>query len=137
MALLEEFLVIKKSSIPGAGNGLFTSVAIPKGTRIAEYKGKHTTWKEVDHRNGSNMYIYYVNKNFVIDARTYPKALARYANDARGLTIVKELSNNCCYVPDGTRVFIESLKDIAAGAELLVSYGKDYWDAVRYNMSVK
>ena len=137
MALLEEFLVIKKSTIPGAGNGLFTKKAIPKGTRIAEYKGKHTTWKDVDHRNGSNMYIYYVNKNFVIDARTYPKALARYANDARGLTVIKTLSNNCHYVPEGTRVFIESLKNIPAGAELLVSYGKEYWDAIRYNMSTE
>ncbi len=137
MALLEAFLVVKKSSIPGAGNGLFTTRAIPKGTRIAEYKGKHTTWKDVDHRNGTNMYIYYVNKNFVIDARTYTKALARYANDARGLTIIKGLSNNCHYVPDGTRVFIESLKNIPAGAELLVSYGKEYWDAIRYNMTIK
>jgi len=137
MALLEEFLVIKKSSIPGAGNGLFTTTAIPKGTRIAEYKGRHTTWKEVDHRNGTNMYIYYVNKNFVIDARTYPKALARYANDAKGLTIVKQLSNNCHYVKDGTRVFIESLKNIPAGSELLVSYGEEYWEAIRYNMTIK
>lgn len=136
MALLEEYLFIKKSGIPGAGNGLFTRTAIAKGTRIVEYKGKHTTWKEVDHRDGSNGYIYYVNRNFVIDARTYPKALGRYANDAKGLTLVKGLNNNCRYVPEGTRVFIEAAKDIPAGAELLVSYGKEYWDAIRYNIEL-
>ena len=137
MALLEEYLYVKKSGIPGAGNGLFTKTAITKGTRIVEYKGKHSTWKEVDHRGGSNGYIYYVNRNFVIDARTYPKALGRYANDAKGLTFVKGLDNNCRYVPGGTRVFIEAVKNIPAGAEILVSYGKEYWDVIRYNSALK
>jgi len=137
MALLEEYLIVKKSKIPGAGNGLFTKKAIAKGTRITEYKGKVTTWKEVNHREGSNGYIYYVNRNFVIDARTYAKSLARYANDARGLTIIKGIDNNCQYVPEGTRVFIEAIKNIPAGCELYVSYGKEYWDVIRYNMTLE
>jgi len=56
MALLEKKMVIKKSSLPGAGKGLFTTVFIPKGTRIVEYKGQIVSWKEVekmaDDRNG-------------------------------------------------------------------------------------
>ncbi|MBK8291257.1 MAG: SET domain-containing protein [Flammeovirgaceae bacterium] len=56
MALLEKKLIVKKSTLPGAGKGLFTKVSIPKGTRIVEYKGKIVTWKEVeamaDERNG-------------------------------------------------------------------------------------
>ena len=101
-----------------------------------EYKGRHSTWKETDHRNGANAYIYYVNRNFVIDARTYPKSLGRYANDARGLTIVDGLANNCRYQPDGTRVFIEAVKNIPAGGEILVSYGKEYWEAIKYNIAL-
>ena len=52
MALLEKQLVIKKSTIPGAGKGLYTKKPIKKGNRIVEYKGKVSTWKEVDSDNG-------------------------------------------------------------------------------------
>ena len=107
MALLEKQLVIKRSTIPGSGKGLFTKKFIPKGTRIVEYKGKLTTWKEVKHDNGTNGYIYYVNRNHVIDARTYVKALGRYANDARGLQKKKGVTNNAVYTEDKLKVYIE------------------------------
>ena len=133
MALLEKQLVVRRSTIPGSGKGLFTKEFIPKGTRIVEYKGKITTWKEVKHDNGSNGYIYYVTRNHVIDARTYTKALARYANDARGVQKIKGVTNNAVYAEDKLKVYIESTKDIPPGSEILVSYGKEYWDTIRYN----
>lgn len=137
MALLEKQLVVKRSGLPDAGKGLFTKKFIPKGTRIVEYKGRITTWKEVDHKKGDNGYIFYVKRNHVIDALPYPKALARYANDARGLTTIKGITNNCEYVEDGTRVFIEAKKDIPAGGELFVGYGKDYWDTIKKNKKIE
>ena len=75
MALLEKELVVKKSTIPDSGKGLFTKVFIPKGTFIVEYKGKVSTWKEVDHHEGKNGYIYYVTRNYVIDASSYKKSI--------------------------------------------------------------
>jgi len=136
MALLEKHLSVKESTIPDAGMGLYTSVAIPKGTQIVEYKGKITTWKEVQHNEGTNGYIFFVNRNHVIDARRTKSALARYANDARGLKRVKGLLNNCVYETVKGKVYIKSVKDIPAGAEILVDYGKDYWDAVRHNIQL-
>jgi SET domain-containing protein len=136
MALLEKNLVVKKSTIPGAGKGLFTKKPIPKGELIIEYKGKASTWKDVDHDGGNNGYIYYLNRNFVLDAQNHKTALARYANDAKGLGRVKGISNNCHYVSEGNRVFIESLKNIPANAEILVSYGPEYWDVIRHNIKV-
>lgn len=133
MALLEKQLEVKRSTIPASGKGLFTKKFIPKGTRIVEYKGKITTWKEVKHENGSNGYIYYVNRNHVIDARTYTKALARYANDARGLQKVSGITNNAVYAEDNLKVYIESTKDILPNSEILVAYGKEYWDTIRHN----
>ena len=133
MALLEKHLEVKPSTIPGAGNGLFTRVAIEKGTRIVEYKGRITTWKEVEW-DSDNKYIYTINPKHVIDAQRTLKALARYANDAKGLTKVKGLNNNCVYVNDGLRAYIECVKPIPAGAEILVAYGKDYWDVIRQNI---
>ena len=85
MALLEKQLVVKKSNIPNAGKGLFTLKFIPKGTKVVEYKGKISSWKEADHQDGLNAYIYFINRNNVIDASKTKNALARYANDARGM----------------------------------------------------
>lgn len=137
MTFLEKKIRVKKSSLPGAGKGLFTREFIPKGTKIVEYKGEITTWKEVDHDEGRNGYIYYVKRYHVIDASRTTDALARYANDARGLARVKGLTNNAEYTEDGLKVYIESIKDIPAGAEILVDYGKEYWDAIRHNMNLE
>lgn len=132
MALFEKDLEVRASSIPGAGNGLFTQTDIPKGFRIVEYKGEIRTWHEarLDH---TNAYIYFLKPNYVIDARNAPKSLARHCNDAEGLTRAKGKSNNAKFEADGLRVFLVALRDITAGEELFVSYGKRYWDTVRKN----
>ncbi len=133
MALLEDQLEVKHSTLPGSGKGLFTTKPIAKGTRIVEYKGKITTWAAADHDDGNNAYIYYISRNHVIDASGYISSVARYANDAAGLSRIKGLSNNAHYVMDGKRIFIEATKNIPAGAEILVAYGKDYWDVIKKN----
>lgn len=136
MALLEKQLYVKKSSIPGAGKGLFTKKPISKGTRIVEYKGKRSTWKEVKDEDGKNGYIFYINRNHVIDGLPDKKALARYANDARGLVRIKGLLNNSEYVVDGLKAYIETKKDVPAGGEIFVDYGKDYWKVIRENIKM-
>src|SRR5690242_11048015 len=119
MALLEEFLEVKDSTIPNSGKGLFTKTFIPKGTLIVEYKGRRTTWKEVekDYKNG---YLYFISNSKVIDAKPYKKALGRYANDASGLSRIKGISNNSVYELHDDKVFIKAVKHILAGSEILV-----------------
>lgn len=136
MALLEKQLYVKKSTIPNSGKGLFTRKFIPKGTRIVEYKGIISTWKDVKDEDGRNGYIFYVNRNHVINALPTKKPLARYANDARGLVRIKGVTNNADYVTDGLKAYIESKKDIPAGAEIFVDYGKDYWKVIRENIKL-
>ena len=136
MTLPKKQLYIKESTIPNAGKGLFTKKPIPKGTRIVEYTGRRTTWKEVKHEDGKNGYIFYINRNNVINALPSKKSLARYANDARGLVRIKGLLNNSDYVVDGLKAYIESKKDIPAGGEIFVDYGKDYWKVIRENMKL-
>jgi hypothetical protein len=131
MSVNKKYLLVKRSGIAGAGRGLFTTTFIPKGTRIVEYKGRIIVWKEVD---ADNPFIYYVKRNHVIDARPYKKARAHFANDARGLYPIKGVRNNAKYIEDGLKVYIESVRDIAAGEEILVGYGKEYWDAIRHNI---
>jgi SET domain-containing protein len=133
MTLPKKQLYIKESNIPGAGSGLFTKEFIEKGTRILEYKGKITTWKEVLEGNQFNPYVFYITRNYVIDGMPYKKALGRYANDAEGLTKIKGLQNNSKYVIEKKRVFIEAIKDILVDEEILVGYGKEYGDVIRQN----
>ena len=135
MAFLEKELIVKKSDIPGAGKGLFTKTFIPKGTRIVEYKGRITTWKEAQ-QNADNPYIFHINNSRVIDALTYKKALARYANDATGTNNMNGIKNNAEYVNENNRIYIEALRDIPAGAEILVGYGKEYWKTMRENGAI-
>lgn len=130
MTVDKKHLVVKRSTIPGSGKGLFTKQMISKGTRIVEYKGRVTSWKDVKYTE--NAYIYYVNRNHVIDAERNKKALARYANDARGSKKMKGVTNNSKFVKDGLRVFIESTKPIPPGSEIFVGYGKEYWDVDWY-----
>jgi hypothetical protein len=135
MALLEKHLEVKESNIPGAGSGLFTREFIAKGTRIVEYKGKIRTWKEVQY-DDANLYIFYVNRNHVIDGGNYKRSIARYINDAKGLTKIKGLTNNAEFVRDGLRIFVDATKDIPAGAEIFVGYGKKYWEVIRKNLKL-
>ena len=132
MALLEKYLEVKDSNIAGAGKGLFTTKSITKGTRIVEYKGRIRTWKEVENED-ENYYIFYVTEDHVIDASSYKKSPARFINDAKGLTKMKGVINNARFVIDGSRVFVEAIRNIAEGDEIFLSYGKEYWQVIRAN----
>lgn len=125
-------LYVGESGIPGSGKGLFTAAQIEKGTIIIEYTGEVTNWEAVRH-DADNVYIYYVNDNYVINAKELPEAIARYANDAQGITRIKGLNNNSRFVNVNGRIFIKSTKLIRAGSEILVNYGKGYWETVRRN----
>lgn len=125
-------LETRLSNIPNAGKGLFTKTDIGKDSLIIEYKGRVTTWDEVKD-DAANAYLYYVSEKFVIDAGPFPRAIARFANDAQGITKVKGMRNNAVYERHGDKVFIKAVRDISAGDEILVSYGKEYWDTHRRN----
>lgn len=110
-----------------AGKGLFTRLDIAKGTRIVEYKGRVQSWREVKDQDGINGYLMYINRNVVINALPTIKTFGRYANDAQGLVRVQGVRNNSEYVSEGKRCFIEATRNIKAGEEILVSYGREYW----------
>jgi hypothetical protein len=51
--------------------------------------------------------VYYINSNLVNDAKLYKKQLARYANDAAGISKIKGLRNNCVYTIIKKQVYIQ------------------------------
>ena len=131
MPLADNNFVLKESTLPGAGKGLFTLNLIEKGTCILEYKGTITTWKNVNHLEGKNAYVFYVNRNHVVDANDHHLELARYINDAKGLQKIKGITNNAYYVVRKKQIFVYALKNIPANSEIFVAYGKEYWDTIK------
>jgi uncharacterized protein len=129
-------LIVKKSQLPKAGKGLFTTTPIKKGEKIIEYKGEIIKWKEYKKRVEENKdgYLFYISDNLCIDAYPTPEHKARYANDAAGITRVRGLKNNCNYEIVDDKCFIVAQKNIKAGEEIFVNYTKEYWDSVRYNI---
>jgi hypothetical protein len=121
------YLLVKKSHLPDAGKGLFTTRQIKKGEYIVEYKGRICKWKDVKHEDGYNGYLMYLSSRTVIDARPAINTLGRYANDARGLVRVKGLRNNSTYVQVGRKCLIEATRKIYPGEEILVHYGDAFW----------
>lgn len=134
-----EDLAVKKSSIPGAGKGLFTKRDVKKGERIVEYLGEIISWKECDIRaeRDEGGYVFYVNRKKCIDAFHTPEELARFANDARGLTKIAGITNNCKYEIYKNSGWIAATKNIKAGSEIFVSYGAEYWRDIRYNIKLE
>src|SRR5438552_3259136 len=113
-------LIVKKSLIPNAGKGLFTTKAIAKGDKVIEYRGEIIEWKEYGQRVKDNKdgYLFFVSRKKCIDAYATPQYVARYANDALGFTRVKGITNNCHYEIEGDRAFIVAFKDIKANSEI-------------------
>ena len=131
MQTYEKYLFLKKSFLPGAGLGLFTKVDIPKGKRVVEYKGRVVLWKDVKDEDGYNAYLFRLNRSQAIDAKNNKKSLGRYANDARGFTKIIGLRNNSEYIVEKNKCYIVSIRKIHKGEEILVPYGKAYWDLLK------
>lgn len=133
-----EDLAVKKSTLPGAGKGLFTKRDIKKGERFVEYLGEVITEAELDRRAENDIYGYafFISKKKCIDAYYQPEALARYANDAKGIVRIKGIKNNCCYTIWKQRGWIQAERNIKAGEEIFVSYGAEYWKDIRYNIKL-
>lgn len=134
----EEHLEVKASCIPNSGKGLFTKRAIKKGEFIVEYKGEIVSWKECIKRaeNDQYGYMFFINNKRCIDAYLTPEAIARYANDAKGISRIKGKTNNAVYAIHNNKAWIQATKNIKAGEEIFVSYGSGYWRDIKHNIKI-
>jgi len=132
-------LVVKKSKLPGAGKGLFTTKPIKEDTKIIEYRGEIIGWKDYNERvkRQEDGYLFYFNRNRCVDAFHTPQYKARYANDAAGIVRVKGLRNNSHYEVHDNKCYIVAARDIKAGEEIFCDYTPDYWKCIRYNLRLK
>lgn len=122
-------LRIMRSSVPGAGLGLFASRPLPADKRI-DYTGDRVPL-ESDTDGGA--YFLQISKHRAIDAARTNAGEGRWVNDPRG-TDSSANSEFSLYTPPGKpRVAcVKTLRPIAKGEEILVKYGAQYW---RYQRS--
>ena len=122
-------ITIKTSIIPGSGLGLFAEENIKPGQPIVKVTGPRYTEEEAL-KLEMNGYLLDAadNSGEAIDV----EGPARYANDAFGITRLPGLANNSAFIlyEDGT-MWLEATRNIKAGNEIFVSYGRTYWARIK------
>ena len=108
------------------GLGLFATEFIPSGKRLVEYVGQILPSKEVDKMRGK--YFFGINSKWAIDGSEYSN-IARYCNHS--------CRPNAEAFVSGKRVWIWSKKNIKAGQEITINYGKEYFDDLIKNHGCK
>jgi SET domain-containing protein len=104
---------------PIQGLGAFAMRPIPAGTRLIEYSGERLTPAEADARypddaeERHHTYLFAIDDDVVIDA-------AVGGNEARFIN--HSCDPNCDAVIEDSRIWIETIRDVAPGEELAYDY---------------
>src|ERR1035438_5493832 len=104
-------LIIRSSTIHSSG--CYTTTAIRKGARVAEYTGPRLTKAEADaaYENSSITYLFGLGDGSVV---INGQCTAMYINHS--------CSPNCESVEIGGRVWIKAIRNIAPGEEITYDY---------------
>ena len=115
-------LVVKRSTVSGAGNGLFTTVGRKRGNLITPYVGETKTESQQDKRYGIDAtapFSLEVSRNKIIDPSC--QRGGAYANH------MPASKANCRFAGNkSSGADIIAHKGIAAGSELFVNYGSSF-----------
>jgi len=109
--------VIRKSSI--AGRGAFATRRIAKGERIVEYRGERINQEEADRRypeipgEPHHTFLFELDENTVVDGAVRGNS-SRFMNHS--------CNPNCEAIIEDDRIWIEALKTIKEGTELVYDY---------------
>eukprot|EP00746_Dinoflagellata_sp_MGD_P118266 gnl/MRDRNA2_/MRDRNA2_54398_c0_seq1.p1 gnl/MRDRNA2_/MRDRNA2_54398_c0~~gnl/MRDRNA2_/MRDRNA2_54398_c0_seq1.p1 ORF type:complete len:222 (-),score=34.33 gnl/MRDRNA2_/MRDRNA2_54398_c0_seq1:140-805(-) len=128
-------LVVRRSKIPAAGQGLFAAKRFSKGELLPiPYKGKRLTQAQFDRLRDHSycMMLHRDPEHVAIDAkRMVSNNLLRYVNGARTsaqrrrVNVVTELKARDCW--------FKTTKVVAKGEEFVLDYGPDYWWCLKHN----
>jgi hypothetical protein len=135
-------LIVKTSTIPNSGNGLFAKRDFKKGEIIAYFTGKlidndkfdllkkHFSGYPINHFGGTRGHYLIDLGDKTLD--TYDSdCLAKYANDIEGPAKTNKQNNSTIFSSKKRKsAYICATHNIKAGDEIFVSYGKEYWDNI-------
>ncbi len=121
---MQSHLAIKKSNIPAAGFGLFTTIHRKKGENVAPYSGKVVVSHDPDYGGPYALQIKKHPPTF-IDASHSTSGAGRFCNNCqRG-----QCTNNTgLSINNNTKqASVRANRNIPAGKEIYTAYGRDYW----------
>src|ERR1051325_459318 len=96
------------------GRGVYAAEFIPKGARIIEYTGQRVAWEAApDDDNDPHTFNFGLENGEVINPEVA-------GNDARWIN--HSCDPNCEAVEEDDRIFIDAMRDIQPGEELLYDY---------------
>ncbi len=129
IALAEaDYLYVAESLLPQAGKGLYTAIRIYAGEIVAVFEGELLSDDDADLRRKANEDGYFIQLlNGKIMDSMHTHCLAKYANDAAGSPMLKVRNNAVIALNEQQQICIVATKNIRAGEEVYVSYGKAYW----------
>jgi SET domain-containing protein len=102
------------------GKGVYAVVDIHAGERLIEYTGEIISWEEAlarhphDPADPNHTFYFHISAEQVIDAKVGGNS-SRWINHS--------CAPNCEAKQEGSRVFIDAVRDIRAGEELFYNYG--------------
>ena len=113
----QPYFEIRRSAIQG--RGAFALRRIRRGTRIIEYTGEHISNEEADRRYDDERMTRHHTFLFVLDGDTVVDA-AVGGNEARFIN--HSCDPNCEAVIDDGHIYIEAVRTIQPGEELVYDY---------------
>ena len=114
---VNKYFELRESAIQGRGG--FAIRPIPRGTRIIEYVGERISHDEADKRYDDGGMGRHHTFLFSIDSKTVIDA-AVDGNEARFIN--HSCAPNCEAIDERKRIYIEAIRDIAPGEELVYDY---------------
>ena len=131
-------LQVKRSGIPGAGLGLYTTRERKKGDkRVVMYGGTRKNKAQIDAMRNTD-YVFEVKKNSYIDGAKTNSSPARYINHCRSVDEKKKVcENNAKFYRSGNHINLQTKKRIPAGDEIFASYGSNYWKKKKKTLNTK
>jgi hypothetical protein len=123
-------LRVKKSNIPDAGYGLFTTVSREDEDKIDDYFRTNNYMKiqtrdQIHQKYGKNVgpYVLCNDDDECFDALSSQSCLARYTN-----ACVTPTTRRRCNSEFNNEGELRILGEVRANDELLVDYGREYWN---------
>ena len=126
-------LIVKTSTIPNAGMGLFAKKDFNEGDIIGYFKGDIYTDEELYKCDVTPDKYYFVGLDNGLNINCYrSNDLVKYCNDANGLTKGIYVNNGEIVVSRTHKsAYVKAITKIPAGSEIFIDYGEDYWDSVK------
>jgi SET domain-containing protein len=123
----EKDFIVKPSSVPGIGMGLFTKQTLYKGDTVGYYMGRIITDDDAESpKYIDSKYLLWICKDWWIYGEGKESNYTRYINHSDKPNA--ELVTSVRWKTARFKV----LKTIQEGNEIFFDYGKDYWDNVDF-----